>query len=118
MHVCARVCMCVYMCVCVCVCVHGVCVDEREIITIVHYHVHNPRTSRVVFTPNPALVANLCQCFEEKVKVNFSIFVWLMSVWYLSHLNVAWETEIMDGREGRKRDPEKGGRKGMKKASC
>ena len=59
---------------------------------------YNPHTSRMIFTSNPALIANLFQCFEEKVEVNFSIFIWFMSVWYLSHLNVAWETGDMGER--------------------
>ena len=80
------------MCVCVCVCV---CDNHHFVLPD-----YNPHTSRMIFTSNPALVANLSQCFEEKVEVNFSIFIWFVSLWYLSHLNVAWETGDMGDRGG------------------
>ena len=92
--------MCVYVCACVCACMCGMCVCVC--VCDNHYYVppdYNPHTSRMIFTSNPALVANLFQGFEEKIEVNFSVFIWFMSVWYLSHLNVAWERGDM-GRGG------------------
>lgn len=73
--------------ICVFVCVGGG--GPREVIRMSATPFNIAHTSRVVFTTNQTLVTNFFQSFEEEFKVDFSIFIWFMPVWYLAHLNVS-----------------------------